>query len=328
MAIHQLLSPTYFSTLLPGFFPGLFLGRLPAQRSHRYDRCADGGFSRANLRCARGARVVLASLFGLLAACAPPELTAPPPDESLLLDPAQYRSAQEQARAQLQQVYGAQLRLRTDAQRGTVAFLEAAAIPLPDAASPSTALTSFVTAYRSLFGILTEDDLKSVSTTTDLQGLTHVRIVQLQDGVPIWGSLLVGHLDARGLLLRIHARLFGLHLWPSAPSAPMLKSEDARQQALSILRGEIPTLSAAASPPSLYFLPGEQRLVLVYRVEVYGQVGDDPLRLALFINAHTGEVVRREDRVARIPDVPPVTRALRFAIPSVFIDRRRRSKTM
>ena len=169
------------------------------------------------------------------------------------------------------------------------------------------ALTSFVLAYRSLFGVLDTDDLRSAGTTTDLQGLTHVRLVQLQDGVPIWGSVLVGHLDARGLLLRMHARLFALHLGPSAPSAPLLKVEDARQQALAVLRAELPTLSASASTPSLYFLPIAQRLVLVYRVEVYGQVGDDPLRLALFVNAHTGEIVRREDRVARIDVTVPAT---------------------
>ena len=229
----------------------------------------------------------------------------PPADQPTLLDPAQYLSAQAQARAQLQQVYGAQLRLRTDPQRGTVAFLETAAIPLPDGSSLYSSLTSFVMAYRSLYGVLDEDDLKNVSTTTDLQGMTHVRLMQLQDGVPIWGSVLVGHLDSRGLLVRIHARLFGLHLWPSDPSAPMLKSEEARQQALTVLRGEIPTLSATADTPSLYFLPGDQKMILVYRVEVSGQVGDEPLRLALFVHAHTGEVVHREDRVARVDVTVP-----------------------
>lgn len=251
-------------------------------------------------------RCLLATgLAALLLACAPSPPDSAPADGSGLLDPQHYVNAQAMAREQLQKLYGPQLRLRTDPQLGTVAFLQAPAIPLPPASSLSTALTSFVLTYRSLFGVLSEDDLRSAGSGVDAQGMTQVRLIQLQDGVPIWGSALVGHLDKRGLLVGLHAHLFGLHLGPSSSSTPTLKPEDARQQAVALLRAEQPTLSITASTPSLYYLFASPRLSLVYRVEVHGQLGDEPVRLALFISAHSGELLQREDRVARVDVTVP-----------------------
>lgn len=249
--------------------------------------------------------LLASGLLALLLACAPPPPEATAVGQSEFLDPAQYLAAQAMARAQLQQLYGPELRLRTDPQLGTVAFLQGPALPLPAESSLTAALSSFVLTYRSLYGVLSEDDLRSAGSGVDAQGMTHVRLIQLQDGVPIWGSVLVGHLDKQGLLVRLHARLFGLHLGPSAPSTPTLKPEDARQQAVALLRAEEPALSLTAGSPSLYYLFEGSRRSLVYRVEVHGQRSDEPVRLALFIDAHRGELVRREDRVARVDVTVP-----------------------
>lgn len=255
-------------------------------------------------RCKAGTGLA-ASLLLLAVSCAPPAASDPAADQPELLDPAQYASAQAQARAQLQKLYGPKLLLRTDPQQGTVAFLQAPALPLPEASSTASALTTFVLAYRSLYGVLGADDLKSAGSTMDSRGMSHVRLVQVADGVPIWGSALYAHLDSQGRLVRMHAHLFRLHLWPSAPSTPTLPPEDARQQALAGLRRELPTLSATADTPSLYYLPADRRLLLVYRMEVSGQLADAPVRLTLFVDAHTGETVRREDRVARVDVTVP-----------------------
>lgn len=253
----------------------------------------------------RGGALLTAGLLALLSGCAPPPPEDSPSGPSEFLDPAQYQAAQAMARAQLQKLYGPELRLRTDPQLGTVAFLQGPALPLPVESSLTAALSSFVLTYRSLYGVLREDDLRSAGSGVDAQGMTHVRLVQLHDGVPIWGSVLVGHLDKQGLLVRLHAHLFGLHLGPSAPSTPTLKPEDARQQAVALLRAEEPTLSLTAAAPSLYYLFEGSRRSLVYRVEVHGQRSDEPVRLALFIDAHSGELIRREDRVARVDVTVP-----------------------
>jgi Zn-dependent metalloprotease len=250
--------------------------------------------------------LVLAALVSLVAGCGPP-MPAPPAasDQPPLLDPDQYRMAQAQARAALGQTYGPALQLRTDAQLGTVAFLLAPAVALPDAPSPASALTRWVLTYRSLFGVLDTTDLKSVGSDVDGRGMTHVRLVQQQDGVPVWGTVLVGHLDAQGMLVGLHGRLLALHLQPSVPSDPTLLPEAARQQALAALRKELPSFSPTAYAPTLYYLSGDHQLILVYRFEVAGQLDDLPVRLALFVNANTGELVRREDLVARIDVTVP-----------------------
>jgi len=246
-------------------------------------------------------------MLGLAASgCAPP--SAPPTaadDQPPLLDQMKFESAQQQAQDQISQTYGKKLRIRYHPSLRTVAFIEAPAVALPSASSQGAALVQFVMKYRSLYGVLSEQDLDYVSSEVDGLGMRHLRYRQQKNGVPVWGTELVGHLDGRGALRRLHARLMPLHLWPSASSRPLLLAEAARQQALTKLRAELPSASLSADAPSLFYLPSDKRLALAYRIDLEGQAGDEPLHLALFLDAQSGAELLREDLVARVDVAVP-----------------------
>jgi Zn-dependent metalloprotease len=248
-------------------------------------------------------------MLGLAASgCAPP--SAPPTaadDQPPLLDQMKFESAQQQAQDQISQTYGKKLRIRYHPSLRTVAFIEAPAVALPSASSQGAALVQFVMKYRSLYGVLSEQDLDYVSSEVDGLGMRHLRYRQQKNGVPVWGTELVGHLDGRGALRRLHARLMPLHLWPSASSRPLLLAEAARQQALTKLRAELPSASLSADAPSLFYLPSDKRLALAYRIDLEGQAGDEPLHLALFLDAQSGAELLREDLVARVDVTVPAS---------------------
>jgi Zn-dependent metalloprotease len=249
-----------------------------------------------------------ASLLGLLA-CRPP--LPGPPDSPPQLDEARLQRAQDAARAELDRAYGGRLKTRLRPEFGTVAFAqaEAGAVPLPAASSPSSALAQWVLRFRALYGVTDASDLDPERTEIDERGLRHVRLRQERRGVPIWGTVLVGHLDARGSLMALHGRLVPLAAWPHAEPVPTLAPEEVRQLALGLVRSEAPQASVTASAPSLWYLPAGRRLALAYRVEVSGQLGALPLRLALFLDAHGAGALAREDLVAALDvTVPAVGR--------------------
>lgn len=253
---------------------------------------------------------VMMLLLGLvlaLSCCRPP--LGPPPDSPPVLDEERLQRAQDAARVELDRAYGTRLRARAHAVLGTVAFAlaETGAVQLPPVTSVSSALVQWVLRYRVLYGVTAADDLDPEGIEVDERGLRHVRLRQEHRGVPVWGSVLVGHLDGRGALLAISARLVPLAAWPVAESMPTLQSEEARWLALGLVRAELPVANAAADPPSLWYLPAGRRLALAYRIEVSGQLGALPLRVALFLDAHDGQLLLREDRVAALDVTVPAT---------------------
>ncbi|MFO0572960.1 MAG: M4 family metallopeptidase [Polyangia bacterium] len=247
-----------------------------------------------------------AQLLGLIA-CRPP--LPGPSDPPPQLDEARLQQAQDAARAELDRTYGGRIKTRLRPELGTVAFAqaEAGAVPLSGASSPSSALVQWVLRFRALYGVTDASDLDPERTEVDERGLRHVRLRQERRGVPVWGTVLVGHLDSRGSLVALHGRLVPLAAWPLAEPVPTLAPEEIRQLALGLVRSEAPQASVTAGAPSLWYLPVGRRLALAYRVEVSGQLGALPLRMALFLDAHGGTSLAREDLVAALDVTVPAT---------------------
>lgn len=270
---------------------------------------------------AKPTRVVRIVSWGALGACAAVlgcrverEAVPRPP----MLSAAQLDAEQAGAQAALAEqarVQKLRFRVRQHPALRTVAFLsvEAAggtASALPPSSSLGSAAQKFVVRYGALFGLDAEDaddEADVVRTDTDGLGMRHVRMVQRKDGVAIWGGVLVAHVDGRGALRSIHARTVPLPTLAAAPSRPTLQPEAARQQALAVLRRDLPAATLSAATPGLYYLADGATLALVYRVELTGQAAEVPLRLALFVDAHSGEPRWREDLVARLDVTVPAT---------------------
>lgn len=254
------------------------------------------------------AKVLLVAVLQVTA-CAPSSY-APPS-----LDKMHYLAAREQALASLIKAYGA-FTLRSDAKLGTLAFLEFAAAPhLPPPArstSLSTSVRDFVLRYRPLFGLYAADTLEPQESAADELGMQHVSFRQKRSGVAVWGSHLSAHLrrakNASGdnELVRLSGHLFALPMLSTAPAAPNLSAEAARQQALMAARSRVPVASLNASSPALYYHAAGDELALAYRIEVYGQTALLPVRWAYFIDAHSGAVRAEEELVARLDVTVPL----------------------
>ena len=122
----------------------------------------------------------------------------------------------------------------------------------------------------------------------------------LMVSVPVWGSALYAHLGANGKLLRLSGYLLPLPALAAASAQPTLTVEAARQLALKELRALLPESTLKAQSPELGYLwlPEGESLALSFRIEVAGQAADLPVRIAIFVDAHSGLVLRSEDLVS------------------------------
>jgi bacillolysin len=250
----------------------------------------------------------------LASACAPAPAAQPAQGGVRYLDD------REQGFSALRRIYGS-LSLREHPQLGTVAALEFAAparLNFSSSVSVSTAVRDFVLRYRPIFGLGAADTLETRKSTTDRLGMRHVSFTQRRFGVTVWGSRLDAHLRSVSPvsvdLLRLHGHLQPLPILETDFAQPTLSTEEARQIALGKARSKSPTADVGAYVPALYYLAQGERLRLVYRVEVYGQLEGLPLRDAYFIDAHNGTGRDVEDLVARIDMTVPAQGSGRGAL--------------
>lgn len=249
--------------------------------------------------------ILFSVLFLSVARCAPPL-----PDQ-LARSGVHAADDRQHARLALEALAGP-LTLRAHPTLETVAALEFS-MPFRLTYSPSvsvgTAARDIVLRHRSLFGLGPADLLETRDTTADSLGRRRVTYVQKRFGVAVWGSHLDAHLrilsSVSAELVRMHGHLVPLSERWAATSQPALSSEAARQRALTTARELWPRAELSAYSPSLYYLPDDERLELVYRVEVYGQSDSLPLRAAYFVDAHDGRLRSVEDLIARVDMTVP-----------------------
>lgn len=235
---------------------------------------------------------------------------APAPKAAAPQDGPHYLAERQVATDALSRAYG-EVKLRSHPQLGTLASLEFAQPPPvkpPRSVALSTAVRDLCLRYRALFGVAGSDTLDYDESTTDALGLRHISYVQQHAGVKVWGSRVIAHLrNEAGImhLVRLHAHLFPLPTLNATAAQPALAAEAARQQALNAARLRVPASSLSGRTPALYYLPADSDLYLVYRVEVYGQAANQPVRWAYFIDAQDGAVRLVEDLVAHIDVTVP-----------------------
>lgn len=220
-----------------------------------------------------------------------------------------------EALAALARQSGSPWQARLHDETGVVSFLIGRTAPLDAPDRWGRASREFLLHHGALFGLQGEEaELSHAATTTDPQGMQHLRFTQVRNRVPIWGSALTIHLDRQGRALRVHgwtvpARPGESVAGEDARAQAVLSADGARQEALALLQEELPDASLATLAPDLVYLyegPGRP-LALVYRVEVEGQDGDLTLRREVFLDARTGTTRRQGDLTAAIAAPMPAT---------------------
>lgn len=135
-------------------------------------------------------------------------------------------------------------------------------------------------------------ELRALRAETDELGITHVRVQQVVDGVPVWGGEAIVHLDeATGdnhITDEVKAGL-------SVDTVPALDALQAEDRALDAE----PHSALLDAEPTLFVLRRESGDHLVWQVdlEVRDAEGLPVAMPRLFVDAHTGEVVWSYDNL-------------------------------
>ncbi len=131
-------------------------------------------------------------------------------------------------------------------------------------------------------------ELQRFSSVRDELGMVHIRYRQTWNGVEVWGREVMVHIGADGNVLGLNGR------WVPTPSlvngtVPSVPEDAARRTALGSLGR---TDGAEGIVPMILDGPGGPRLT--WMVDVHGRLDE---RWQVFVDAETGEVIKRYDRV-------------------------------
>ncbi|MDH5673237.1 MAG: M4 family metallopeptidase [Myxococcales bacterium] len=128
-------------------------------------------------------------------------------------------------------------------------------------------------------------------------GLSHTRLRQTIDGVPVFGRQAIVHLSAAGELIEVTDGFApGLHV----DTAPMLSAEEAIEAAVASHGG----WAAITRPPlaDLQVLERPRAVHLTYRVQLHQFAPDfDPAMPVVFVDAHDGSEVWEYDNLKHAP---------------------------
>lgn len=117
---------------------------------------------------------------------------------------AQGTLSAEEALAQLEAASGSELVTSTRQSTGNVSFVNAAggAVLMADdaSASPEARALAFLQRYGSVMGIRdAARELQTVQVVPDELGMTHVRMNQFYNGLPVFGAQVVVHMNGQGI---------------------------------------------------------------------------------------------------------------------------------
>lgn len=173
--------------------------------------------------------------------------------------------------------------------------------------SPSSSRTAaaIVFAYLSekeqLYG-LSENEaahFKILSETTDELGFTNVKLQQMFNGIPVYGSVLSAHVDESGILTSVSGETV-----PDLREAQVLKepavltpseaSKRAQEQLMKIY-AHLPQMKTPEEP-ELVILAAEESPNLAYHAR-YEFLFPEPGNYHIFIDAKTGEVLKSFNQI-------------------------------
>jgi cysteine-rich repeat protein len=209
----------------------------------------------------------------------------------------------------LRNVIGGTSVISLDRATGTVSFLriDQGGLDLSTArgASLRQQTISFLSEHGAAFGLRSAaDELVLVDESTDSLGHSHLRYRQVSGEVPVFGSDLRSHFNARGALVAISASIIPIGslalspAWTSTQVSAVARHEVARLRQLKAAPEDL----RALNPELIVFRTGYVQGVagrnhLAYRVEVVNYARS--IREFVFVDAHTGKVL---DRITGIHD--------------------------
>lgn len=172
--------------------------------------------------------------------------------------------------------------------------------------TPQQKVQSFLTKYKSLFGITDiANQVMYVSTTTDAYNLSRVAVSQLQDGVPVYDGKVYFHFNSEQKLTAINGNFIPAIKLNTNPSITKNQAENIAINEIINQGINYSNVDLFAQKSTLYVFPkGIERGImtskkLVYEVEVRNNTD---VREYLFINAHDGSLTEQFTGMAHAMD--------------------------
>ncbi|MBX3226000.1 MAG: M4 family metallopeptidase [Labilithrix sp.] len=194
--------------------------------------------------------------------------------------------------------------IEDDARLGTPAFAAPKGVGptvLAPRVDPSVATVSFLDRNRARFGLRApKEELRKLRADVDALSMTHVRLQQVERGVPVAGGEVLAHYDAAGRVTSVQERYVpGL---ASLDLTPAIDEAAASRVAIEEARRLVPAIAAealelAADPVLVVLADGGVKPVLAWQIEVRSGARHG---WRIGVDAKTGAIVERIDQVEDI----------------------------
>lgn len=208
------------------------------------------------------------------------------------------------SRSQLKQELGSGARVAYDSETGMVQFIGSAPgkpisrpSGLAPSASPTAVARAFLGSHGKAFGISDQaNELRVMSARAASAGRSVVRFQQNHEGVPVLGGELVVNLDASKNVLSAGGEVLPA---PAVSVLPRIEPAAASDTALAAVAKarSVPASKLQASKPSLWIYdsrilggPGLAKPTLVWRMDVTGEGGPEPIDELVLVDAQLGMV--------------------------------------
>ncbi len=155
-----------------------------------------------------------------------------------------------------------------------------------------TAAVVFMERVRPAFRLRGDDDLRPARSVTDRLGMTHIRLRQYHDGIPVDGGDIAVHADASGRVFAINGHLGGGIDTPPVPSID-------GDQALGFFRQrlQLDDLEVMSAPELVYYTRADEGTFLAWRSQVEWVGKDGLFRERVYVDAHDGTVLDRQSLI-------------------------------
>ncbi|MCI0398502.1 MAG: M4 family metallopeptidase [Chloroflexi bacterium] len=158
------------------------------------------------------------------------------------------------------------------------------------AAPPEARALAFLESYGLLLGVVNPAaELQAKETLQDELGTTHVRLDQVYQAVPVFGTQVIVHMNGRGITGANGFFIPGIAL----DTTPTLAADQAVQSVVAALSKEVPGVTAAVQGLYVYRTgllegyAGENRLAYAVTAEAEG------LHEQVWLDAHSGAILNR-----------------------------------
>lgn len=155
-----------------------------------------------------------------------------------------------------------------------------------------TAAAVFMDRVRPVFGLGSEDELRPQRVVSDALGMTHIRLFQVHDGLPVDGGDIAIHVGRGGVVRTINGHL-GARI-----EAPPIPGIDGRQAVSEFERRmESVSVSVLKAPRLVYYTRAGEAAFLAWRAEVEWSDGEGVYRERVYVDANDGTVLDRQSLI-------------------------------